>query len=399
MQNYRYIIIGAGLAGGTAAEEIRKTDKDGDILLVGKESSRPYNRPPLSKELWFGREELEDIYLEDENYYAENNITLRLGAEIVGLDPQNKTITDNQGETYKYEKLLLATGGAPRKLTIPGGEAEGIYYYRYVEDYLRLRREAQPGKRALVIGGGFIGSEMAAALTRNQVQVTLIFPDEYIVPRVFPKSLGEFLTELYVARGVRVITGDKPAAIEKSGGQFIVATEKGEKIVSDMVLAGIGIAASIELSRQAGLEVGNGVVVNEFLQTSHPDIYAAGDMAFFPHAALKKSVRLEHWDNALQQGKWAGRNLAGAGEPFGHIPDFWSDLFEFNYQAVGEISSALDTFADWQKENDTGVIYYLEGGKVRGVMCCNMKDRLEAARELIRQDKVFTPEELRGAIS
>jgi NADPH-dependent 2,4-dienoyl-CoA reductase/sulfur reductase-like enzyme len=398
MQSYRYIIIGAGLAGGTAAEEIRKTDQAGGILLVGREKSRPYNRPPLSKDLWFGREELEDIFLEDESYYAEHNITFQPGTEIVGLDPRNKTIIDNRGEVYQYEKLLLTTGGAPRKLTIPGGETEGIYYYRYVEDYLRLRQEAKPGKRALIIGGGFIGSEMAAALTRNNVQVTLIFPDEYIVPRVFPKSLGEFLTELYIERGVRVITGDKPAAIEKSGGQFITATEKGERIISDMVLAGIGIMPSVALARQAGLEIGNGIGVNEFLQTSHPDIYAAGDITFFPHAALKKPVRLEHWDNALQQGKWAGRNMAGAGEPFGHIPDFWSDLFEFNYQAVGEISAALETFADWQKENDTGVIYYLEGGKVRGVMCCNLKDRLEAARDLIRQDRVFGREELKGAI-
>jgi NADPH-dependent 2,4-dienoyl-CoA reductase/sulfur reductase-like enzyme len=398
MQNYRYIIIGAGLAGGTAAEEIRKLDNDGRILLVGKENSRPYNRPPLSKELWFGREELNDIYLEDDNYYPEHKIEFRPGTEIVALDPANKIITDNQGETYQYEKLLLATGGAPRQLTIPGGDLEGIYYYRYVEDYLRLRQEAQPGRRALIIGGGFVGSEMAAALTRSKVQVTLLFPDEYIVPRVFPKSLGKFLTELYGARGVRVITGDRPAAIEKSGGQFIVATEKGERIISDMVLAGIGITPSVALAQQAGLEVGNGVVVNELLQTTYPEIYAAGDIAFFPHAALKKSVRLEHWDNALQQGKWAGRNMAGAGEPFGHIPDFWSDLFEFNYQAVGEIDSARETFADWQKENDTGVIYYLEGGKVRGVMCCNLKDRLEAARELIKQDRVFGREELKGAI-
>ncbi len=189
-----------------------------------------------------------------------------------------------------------------------------------------------------------------------------------------------------------------PASLTRKGNTFITQTERGEQIESDLVVIGIGIVPAVELAEGAGLETGNGIVVNEYLQTSHADIYAAGDNALFPYQALGQQMRIEHWDNALNQGKWAGRNMAGAREPFTYMPYFYSDLFEFGYEAVGDVNTELDTFADWQKENDTGVIYYLKDGKVRGAMMCNVWGKLDAARDLIRKGERMTSDDLRGAI-
>jgi len=411
---YRYVIIGGGLAGANAIEGIRERDAEGRILLLGAEKHPPYDRPPLSKKLWFGKQQLEDIFAHDQAFYAANWTDVGLGVNVVGMDTRSKTVACDDGATYSYGKLLLATGGAPRRLAIPGGELEGVCYYRTLDDYLAVRGQAAPGKSAVVIGGGFIGSEMAAALHLNGVRVTMVFPNPHLVARVFPPGLGQALQEAYVARGVTVLAGDAPIAIERAGKGFSVHTRSGQQPDGDIVIVGIGIAPATELAAQAGLLVqdafvrqsgtsspatADGIVVNEHLQTSDPDIYAAGDNAFFPYQALGQRMRVEHWDNAVNQGKCAGLNMAGAGQPYDYMPYFFSDLFEFGYEAVGEVDARLETFADWQKENDTGVIYYLREGVVRGAMMCNVWDKVEAARELIRKgERVSDPHKLRGAI-
>jgi 3-phenylpropionate/trans-cinnamate dioxygenase ferredoxin reductase component len=397
-QTYSYIIIGGGLAGASAVEGIRERDKTGAILLIGSEQHLPYDRPPLSKKLWSGKKKVEDIFLHDRKFYDQNGVTLAPGITVTALDAKEKALTASDGETYRFQKLLLATGGKPRTLSIPGGELEGICYFRTLDDYLRMRAESTEGKSAVVIGGGFIGSEIAAALTINKVSVTMIFPDSYLVNRVFPEYLGRALLKQYLARGIKVLVNEMPSAFAKAGDKFITQTQSGVKILSDMVIAGIGIAPSLELPRKAGLQTANGIIVDEYLQASLPDIYAAGDVAFFPYQALGKQTRVEHWDNALNQGKWAGRNMAGAREPYTYMPYFFSDLFEFGYEAVGDVDARLETFADWQKENDTGVIYYLRDGKVRGAMMCNVWDKVEAARELIRKGEPVSRDSLRGLI-
>jgi len=395
---YEYIIVGGGLAGESAVEGIRERDKKGAILLVGSEKHLPYDRPPLTKKLWFGKKKVEDIFLHDRKFYDQSGVTVASGLTVTSLDAKGKTITADDGKKYRFQKLLLATGGAPRTLAIPGGTLEGICYFRTLDDYLRLRTESTEGRSAVVVGGGFIGSEIAAALAINKVEVTMIFPDAYLVTKVFPESLGRALLKQYRARGIKVLVNEMPSAFAKTGGKFITQTQSGVKLESDMVIAGIGIAPALELPRTAGLQTANGVIVNEYLEASLPGIYAAGDIAFFPYQALEKQTRVEHWDNALNQGKWAGRNMAGAREPYTYMPYFFSDLFEFGYEAVGEVDARLETFADWQKENDTGVIYYLKDNKVRGAMMCNVWDKVEAARELIRNAENVTPADLRGAI-
>jgi 3-phenylpropionate/trans-cinnamate dioxygenase ferredoxin reductase component len=395
---YDYIIIGGGLAGASAVQGIRELDTTGSILLIGDEKHLPYNRPPLTKKLWSGQKKVEEIFVHDRTFYESETVQLELGTSVVELQPQAKTITTSDKKGYRYKKLLLSTGGTPNRLKIPGGDLEGICYYRYLDDFLRIRPEAVGGKSAAVIGGGFIGSEIAAALTLNKVAVTMVFPDGYLCGRVFPEPLGRAIQQGFAQRGVTILAGDKPVSIGKEGDTFITSTHQGSTLQSDMLIVGIGVSPSIDLAATAGLRVSNGIEVNENLQTSDDSIYAAGDNAMFPYPALGERMRVEHWDNALNQGKSAGRNMAGAAEPYRYLPYFFSDLFEFGYEAVGEVRAELETFADWQNENDTGVVYYLKDGTVRGALMCNVWERVDAARNLIIQRRSVSPEQLRGAI-
>jgi 3-phenylpropionate/trans-cinnamate dioxygenase ferredoxin reductase component len=210
--------------------------------------------------------------------------------------------------------------------------------------------------------------------------------------------MAEAVQRRYQEHGVTVMTGDIPNQFSRDGSAYVTRTMSGAQIRSDLLVVGIGIRPAVGLAADAGLAVDNGCVLDELLRTSHPDIYAAGDIARFPYPALGQQMRIEHWDNALSQGKWAGQNMAGAQEPFTYMPYFYSDLFEFGYEAVGDLDSRYDTFADWTKEYDTGVIYYLRGGRVRGVMLCNTWGKLDAARELIRKGEPVAPHDLRGAI-
>ncbi len=396
-QIYDYVIVGGGLAGASAVQGIREIDPLGTALLIGEEKHLPYDRPPLSKKLWMGKKKIEDIFLHGREFYDNNAVTMALGMKAAKIDPGGKMVLGANGERHGFGKLLLATGCAPRRLAIPGGDLEGICYFRNLDDYLQIRNQAAEGKSALIIGGGFIGSELAAVLSAT-LNVTMLFPDAYPCSRVFPDYLGRAVQRRFQEHGINILGSDKPVSFSKSGGRFLTRTASGITIESDLVIAGIGVVPETALAQCAGLEVGNGIVVNQYLQTSHPDIYAAGDNAYFPYQALGQSMRIEHWDNALNQGRWAGRNMAGAGEPFTYQPYFFSDLFELGYEATGEVDSRLDTFADWQKENETGIIYYLRDGKVRGVMMCNVWDKVEAARELIRKGEKMTPDMLRGAI-
>ena len=398
MKSYTYIIVGGGLAGASAVSGIRELDKEGTILLICGEKHLPYDRPPLSKRLWYGKMKVDDVFINDMEFYANNNIVLSLGTKVVKLDPAKKEVTDSEGNTYRYDKLLLATGSVPRPLPIPGGDLPGVCYYRYLDDFLKTREAAVEGRTALVIGGGFIGSELAASLTKNKLRVTMMFPSLYLCSRVFPDYLGQAIQARYREKGVNVLAGETPVSIRKAGGVFVASTTKGNEVSADIVIAGIGVRPNVDLASKAGLDMADGILVNEYLQTSDPAIYAAGDNAFFPYKALGHMARIEHWDNSANQGAHAGKNMAGAKEPFAYMPFFFSDLFEFGYEAVGDVDANLATIADWQKENDTGVVYYMTEGKVKGAMMCNLPDRIDAAREIIKKGARMDEAMLKGAI-
>ena len=394
---FKYIIIGGGLAGASAVEGIRSRDSSGFIGLIGKENRLPYDRPPLSKGLWLDKTTLAEIPVHDESFYSTRNVRVQLNTEIVAIEKQNKRVVDREGNRYSYEKLLIATGGTPRHLSF-GGDA--VHYYRTVDDYEALKEAAGRLEEFVLIGGGFIGGELAAALNLNGKKVTMIFPEENILHKVLPTDLAAHVTEHYRSKGVEIINKDVPTSILRSDGKTKVSTKSGKSIIGDMAIAAIGLNLHTDMAKQAGLKVENGIAVNANLQTSDPNIYAAGDVAFFPARSLDKSIRIEHWNNAQAQGKHAGENMAGANKPFDYLPYFYSDLFDFGFEAVGELDSTMKTYADWKEEFREGVVYYLdEDNRVKGVLLWNVWDTVDAARGLIdKKTTVKNVEELEGRL-
>src|SRR5512140_1106856 len=359
MKHHKYLIIGGGLAGDAATQGIRELDTEGTIGLISMEPDPPYMRPNLSKGLWKGRP-VEKIWRQTQ----ERGTELHLSRKVTQLDPQKKLVHDDQGEEYTYDKLLLATGGTPNHLPFGNGN---VIYYRYFQDYQHLRALTEQGERFIVIGGSFIGSELAAALTIVGKKVTMVFPEGAISENIFPSDLAHFLNDYYREKGVEVLTGETAASIQKEGNGIMVHTGSGRSFEVDGVVAGIGIHPNLDLAKEAGIKVNNGIHVNERLETSLPDIYAAGDVANFFHSALEKRTRVEHEDNAVQMGKVAGRNMAGGNETYTHIPMFYSDLFDLGYEAVGEMNSKMKIVEDWQeKPFKKGVIYYMDDDRVRG---------------------------------
>ena len=267
---------------------------------------------------------------------------------------------------------------AERPANCPSAE-KNIIYYRTLEDYQRLREMCEQREHFGVIGGGFIGSEIAAALTMNGKKVTMLFPEEGIGARVYPRDLSQYLNDFFRGKGVEVLAGENVKDLKKSKDLYLLITDKGNQVPVDGVIAGIGIMPNMELARSAGLKIGNGIIVDEMLRTDNPDIFAAGDVAEFNQLVLGKRLRVEHEDNANVMGKQAGRNMAGASEPYHHLSYFYSDLFELGYEAVGELDPRLETFADWKEPFQKGVIYYLADGRVRGVLLWNVWDTVPAA--------------------
>jgi NAD(P)H-nitrite reductase large subunit len=391
MKHHKYLIVGGGMTADSALHGIRQVDPNGTIAMICEELHSPYDRPPLTKSLWKGAA-FESIWRSQHDM----NVAIHIGKKIVTLDPTKKTAMDNAGNIYTYEKLLLATGGSVRRLPYLD---ENVIYFRTVDDYQKLRELCEQGSDFVVIGGGFIGSEITAALAMNNKHVTMIFPAKSIGARVYPQPLSEYLNSYYREKGVTLHAGDTVKTIRKEGTKVSVMTENGMEIMADGIIAGLGIQPNIDLARQAGLAIDNGIVVDECLRTSHPDIYAAGDVANFYSPLLEKRIRVEHEDNANVMGKIAGENMAGQSNPYHYQPYFYSDLFDLGYEAIGELDASLDIVADWKEPFHKGVIYYLRNKQVRGVLLWNTWGQIEAATQLIAEKAEHTQATLSGRIS
>jgi NADPH-dependent 2,4-dienoyl-CoA reductase/sulfur reductase-like enzyme len=388
--HHDYLIVGGGMTADAAARGIRDRDPAGTIGIIGDDPHPPYNRPPLTKGLWKG-DAPDSIWRKTE----EAQVELHLGRRVQTVDAAARRVTDDRGAAYEYRRLLLATGGEPRRL--PGGP-DGVIYFRTLDDYRAGRELADRGAGFVVLGGGFIGAEIAAALRMQGVDVTMIVPGAGLGARVFPVELSRFLVEYYRERGVRMQIGETAERVERRDGRFVVHAQRSGAILADAVVAGLGIVPRVELARQAGLAVSDGIEVNDRLRTSRPEIYAAGDVAQFFSPALGRRVRVEHEDNANTMGRLAGQNMAGADLPYEHLPFFYSDLFDLGYEAVGDVDARHQTVVDWKTEFREGVVYYLDGGRVRGVLLWNTWGQVEAARALIAAPGPFRPEQLKGRL-
>ena len=361
-----------------ACRGIRDHDADASIGLFAGEAHAPYARPPLSKALWAGKDE-SSVW----RGTSDLGVDVHAGRRIVTLDLDARSATDEGGETHSYERLLLATGGSPRRLPV---DAEGVIYFRTLDDYRRLRALAGDGVRIAVLGGGFIGSEISAALTTNGCEVTIVFPEPAIGARLFPAELASFVNDYYREKGITVLAEELVEEIAHDGSGSRLTTNRGSTIEADAVVAGLGILPVTELADQAGLPVEDGILVDEHGRAGvREDVFAAGDVARFPVPALGGTRRVEHEDHANMHGRLVGANMAGAGEPYDHLPFFYSDLFELGYEAVGDVDSRLATVEEWADPNRKGVVGYVDGdGRARGFLLWDVWGKVDEARELIR---------------
>ncbi|MBN2157222.1 MAG: NAD(P)/FAD-dependent oxidoreductase [Candidatus Lokiarchaeota archaeon] len=387
MLSYKYLIIGGAMTSSAAIDGIRSIDEDGSIGIISEEEYKPYERPPLTKGLWH-ETKLDSIFLEFNN----TNIEFYLNTKATKIDAKKKNVTDNKGQQYKYTKLLLATGASPK---IISKESDRVIYYRYLRDYKKLRKLTEKYSTFGIIGGGFIGSEIAAALASLGKKVTMIFPEEGIGGLRFPEELAIYLNRYYEDNGVVVHPRTKVETVGEKNNRVIIKTDKGE-FSYDAVIVGIGVSPNTDLAQSIGVKIDDGIKVDEYLRTSEADIYAAGDVTSFYSPDLDRSIRVEHEDNAYEQGKLAGKNMAGALKKYDHLPFFYSDLFDYGYEAVGILNPKLEVIEDWRDEYEEGIIYYLQNGIVVGVLLWNVWDQLDNARELIAGKKKLQKEELLG---
>ncbi len=388
MIHYPYLIIGGGMTSAATVRGIRKVDTEGKIGIISGEPYPPYKRPLLSKALWKDTP-YDKVWIKIDT----KHLDLHLSTSAIRIDRDKKIVVDNLGKEYSYDKLLLATGGKVRHLP---WSVEGLIYFRGLDDYLELKALTERGQRFAVIGGGFIGSEIAAALCMNDNRVTIIFPGESIGARIFPKALSQFLNTYYQSRDIEILAGDTVVSITRHGSTYEIQTRSGSVLQVDGVIVGIGIQSNTELAQSAGLKVDNGILVDEFLLTSNPAIYAAGDVANFFNPTLGKRMRVEHEDNANIMGETAGQNMAGNPTPYLHLPFFYSDMFDLGYEAIGTLDASMEVVEDWQETFHKGVVYYLEEERVRGVLLWNTWGHIKEARALIAQNGPFNARNLRG---
>ena len=388
---YDHLIVGAGMAADAAAKAIHDADAKSRIGMVGDEPHAPYERPPLSKALWKDEKPVDSIDLGT----AKSGAEIHLGRRIVTLDRNAHRAIDDKGNVYRYRCLLLATGAAPRRLPIDG---ERIIHFRTLDDYLALRRLAVPGAQIAVIGAGFIGSEIAASLASKGCKVTMLFPGTGIGAGRYPQSLSNFLGAYYRERGVNLRAGVRVISGRDTGDGVELTLSDGTNVHFDAVVAGLGVVPNTDLASVAGLAVDNGVVVDSQLRTSDPDIFAAGDIANFPCAPLGMRLRVEHENAAIGMGHHAGRVMAGADEAYMTLPFFYSDLFDLGYEAVGLLDDRLEVVEQWTQPYREGVVYYLDGGRVRGVLLWNVWGQVEPARDLIAELGPHDADSVRGRL-
>ena len=396
------VIVGASLAGGTAAVTLREEGYDGDIVLIGAERELPYSRPPLSKGYLRGQDRFEDQLVKPASYYTEQRIELKLGVRATAIDPKQKMVELDGGARVAYDRLLVTTGGRNRTLTVPGANLSGVFQLRTVEDCNRIRAAVAPGKRAVVIGFSFIGSEVSASLRQLGVEVVAIEGARVPLARVLGDEAGRVLADIHRDKGVQLVSEDAVDALEGSGRVTRVRTRKGRVFECEMVVAGIGIVPNAELLAAAGAQIENGVLVDEHCRTTLPDVFAAGDVTNHLHPIFGR-LRVEHWNNGYQQGRAAARALLGRPEPYDYIHTFWSDQYEHVIEYVGFAASWDRVVFRGRPESRKFLGFYLKDGVVRAAVGLDRggdpedpkgESELKAAVDMVRRRAKIDPDKL-----
>jgi NADPH-dependent 2,4-dienoyl-CoA reductase/sulfur reductase-like enzyme len=337
----RFVILGGGMVAGYAAKQLVELGlKPGELAILSADTSIPYERPPLSKGFLAGKDTEDSIRINPEDYYRKHGIEVKLGCEISAVDPKRKRLTLKSGGEFGFNKLIVATGARPRTLNIPGAQLRNLYYLRSLDDSKAIRRFAETAKHAVVIGGGFIGMEVAAVLAQKGVEVAMVLTEDRIWKRLFSPEMSRFFEAYYEARGVRFVKNTQVTELRGDGAVRSALLADGQAIACETVVAGIGVQPVTELLSGSGLHISDGVIVNEYLEASRPDILAAGDVANYQDVLFGKRRRVEHWDNAVSQGQYCARALMGERTPFKHVLYFFSDVFDLSYEYWGDSSAA-----------------------------------------------------------
>jgi 3-phenylpropionate/trans-cinnamate dioxygenase ferredoxin reductase component len=378
-----HVIVGASLAGAKAAETLRQEGFDGRVVLIGTERERPYERPPLSKEYLRGEAGRDKVYAHNESFYAENEIELRLGRTAESLDLASRELVLDEGERLRYDRLLLATGAEPRRLSLPGSELDGIFYLRSVGDSDKLRERLDRGGSAVVVGAGWIGAEVAASARQRGLDVTVVEPASVPLERVLGAEVGAVYRDIHTDHGVRMLLGTGVEAFEGADAVERVRTGNGRELECDFVVVGIGVEPRTGLAAQAGLAVDDGILVDEHLQTGTPGVFAAGDVANARHPFYDEAIRVEHWANALNQGPAAARNMLGGASTYERLPYFFSDQYDIGMEYTGYART-------WDRvvfRGDTAgrefIAFWLAGDRVVAGMNVNVWDVTDPIKRLI----------------
>ena len=396
MADQTIVIVGAGHAGGRAAEAMRQAGFAGRVVLVGEENYPPYERPPLSKDMLLGDYPTERAFLNPADFYAAQNIELMLGTRAEGIDAKTHrlTLSGRHGGDLAYDRLLLVTGGHVRRLPTPGAELAGVHYIRTIDDSLAIKPLLKSGARIVVIGGGFIGLEAAASARKNGCEVTVLEMMPTLLTRVCDATVGDWFAQLHRGHGVTVLTGAVVDRLEGNGRVERVVLGDGSALPADAVIVGIGIIPSVQLAEQAGLATGNGIVVDEFGQTGDPDIFAAGDVANHPNPILGTRLRLESWANAQNGGIAVAKNMVGPMTPYSEVPWFWSDQFDVNLQVAGAPVKWDKLVTRGDPTSGKFMVFYLHEGRVVAANTFNLGRDMRFARRLIETGKVVPESDL-----
>lgn len=339
--DYKYVILGGGTTAGYAVKELIKQKVDpSNIVIISAEKTVPVDRPPLSKGFLTNEMNEQEAYIEDDRFYKESGITLLLDTRATGFDQEEKLIHVSEEESIRYQYLLIATGASPVTLDMPGKDLENIFYLRNVNDSKAIKEAAKNAKSAVVIGGSYISTEVASGLKTLGLDVTIVFPEHYLLERFSVEEMGVFFNQMFENKGVNLINEEMVSEIIGDDKVEKVKLASGRMLIADMVVAGIGVKPNTELFENTGLEINDGVVVNEFCETTLPDVFAAGDVARFPDLIYGGTRRIEHWENAYEMGQNAAKSIIGYKEPHNFLPFFFSDVFDFSYEYFGDPSNA-----------------------------------------------------------